>query len=1005
MSRQSKLSFVLLLLFVLSGVAGLIYQSIWSHYLGLVLGHAAYAQALVLAIFMGGMALGAWLASRWSQRLRHLILAYAVIELAIGVMGLAFHGLFVAYTDFSQQTVLPALSSASAAHLYQWVSASLLILPQCVLLGATFPLLSAGLLRVQEEGTGEVLGGLYFSNSIGAAAGALLTTFLMLPSIGMPGTILVAGALNILVALIAWGVSKALVARHERVVEAPASSVVGDSDEIRRLSKILLASAFITGATSFVYEIGWVRLLNQALGTTVHSFELMLAAFILGLAFGGLWIRQRAKRITDVIAYAGGAQILMGVSALLSLVAFSQSFHWVGWMMQALARTDGGYVLFNIGGAVVSLLVMFPAAFFAGMTLPLFTLALLNKGAGEQAIGRVYAANTLGAIAGVVFMMHVLTPLIGIRLAVILAALADAVLGLYLIRAVSPARRTVGYAIGGAATVAALLVATYGGRPDPKQQVSGVFRTGVATASDVSVPYLRDGKTATVSVSAHEIGHALISTNGKPDASLMMDPRKAPTADEVTMVMAGALPYIHHPQPDRIAVIGWGSGLTTHTLAGSSKAKSIETIEIEQAMYDGAKLFGDRVARAYEDKRSQVRFEDARTYFSTGNRHYDVVVSEPSNPWVSGVASLFTREFYGFIKRHLEDDGVLVQWLQTYELNDRLLGTMVAALLSEFPNTELYVTNTNDMVFVASKGTKAKPDWSVLGEEPLASELRRVGLQSPGDFAIRKVGGPQVLATYVRFTGSKPYSDFYPSVALNAPRSRFKGDVADALMTLVDNGMPVLDLLDGRKVQVPVHASDGTIARFSDGTRAAAAIRRSLAGGDASQIARDAPTSASVAGALQETSSRPLMPEQVEYWSALAASVAGDSLGQLPVEEQEGLWIHPAWIDTARQPGVVQQLMQVYAAAATRDATAMHETAMALLRRDDVSKLAPTAREQVLVIAQLGAIGKGAYGEVAAIDHAYGRGIPPTARLGLVRGYLMAWADKPERQAAAVGSR
>lgn len=1003
MFRQSKVSFVLLLLFVLSGVAGLIYQSIWSHYLGLVLGHAAYAQALVLAIFMGGMALGAWLASRWSQRLKRLILAYAVIELIIGVLGFAFHGLFVAYTDFTQQAVLPALSSTSVAHLYQWVSASLLILPQCVLLGATFPLLSAGLLRVQEEGTGEVLGGLYFSNSIGAAAGALLTTFMLLPLVGMPGTILTAGVLNVLVALIAWGVSKVQSARPDRIIQALAPRA-SDSDELRRLTKILLASAFITGATSFIYEIGWVRLLNQALGTTIHSFELMLAAFILGLAFGGLWIRKRASRIGDVIAYAGGAQILMGVSALLSLVAFSQSFQWVGWMMQALARTDGGYVLFNVGGALVSLLVMFPAAFFAGMTLPLFTLALLNRGGGERAIGRVYAANTLGAIAGVVVVMHVFTPLIGVRLGVILAALADAALGLYLIRAVSPARRTVGYAIGGAATVAALLVAMYGGRPDPRQQVSGVFRTGVATTSGMTVPYLRDGKTATVSVSAHKVGHALISTNGKPDASLMMDAGKPPTADEVTMVMAGVLPYIHHPQPSRIAVIGWGSGLTTHTLAGNPNVQSIETIEIEQAMFDGARLFGDRVARAYEDNRSQVRFEDARTYFSTGNRRYDVVVSEPSNPWVSGVASLFTKEFYGFIKGHLEEEGILVQWLHTYELNDQLFGTMVAALLSEFPNTELYVTNTNDLVFVAHKGARSKPDWSVLSGEPLASEMKRVGLTAEADFTIRRVGGPRVLATYVRALGATPYSDFYPVVALHAPRSRFKGEVADRLTALVDNGLPVLDILDGRQVRVPAHALDRQAGRFSNATRAAAAVRHALVTRDAGSLA-SLSTMATYVGALQDASSHALSPQQVRHWSDLVANVADATVGLLPATEHEGVWIRPAWIDVSIQPELVQQLMRVYAAAAARDVAVMRESAIALLRREDADQISPYAREQVLVIAQLGAIGVGNLEEVAGIERTYGGALKPSGRFGPVRSYLLAWADQPGRNASAAGSR
>lgn len=1003
MFKLSRLSFVLLLLFVLSGIAGLIYQSIWSHYLGLVLGHAAYAQTLVLGIFMGGMALGAWLASRYSQKWRHLILAYAIIELAIGAMGLAFHGVFVAYTDFSQQTVLPMISSAALAHVYQWATASLLILPQCIMLGATFPLLSAGLLRVQEEGTGQVLGGLYFSNSIGAAAGALLTTFLILPMVGMPGTILTAGLINIVVALIAWGIWKAMAARPAAVAEAAAPAV--DNDEFRRLSKILLTSAFITGATSFVYEIGWVRLLNQALGTTIHSFELMLAAFILGLAFGGLWVRKRADRITDVIAYAGGAQILMGVAALLSLVAFSQSFRWVGWMMHALARTDSGYVLFNVGGAVVSLLVMFPAAFFAGMTLPLFTLALLNRGGGERVIGRVYAANTLGAIVGVLLMMHLLTPLIGIRLSVMLAALADAALGLYLIRAVSPARRSVGYALGGAATLAALVVVAYWGRIDPLQQVSGVFRTGIARLTpEMSVPYLKDGKTATVSVTRFSLGHAAISTNGKPDAAMSITAGDPPSSDEVTMVMAGSLPYIHHPDPRRIAVIGWGSGMTTHTLAGSPKPQLIETIEIERAMFEGAKLFGPRVARAYEDKRSQVRFEDARTYFATGNRRYDVVVSEPSNPWVSGVASLFTKEFYGFVKRHLEDDGILVQWLHTYELNDELFGTMVAALLSEFPNTEMYVTNTRDMIFVAHKGKPAPLDWSVLQQEPLASEMRRVGLTDRDDIAMRRVGGAKVLATYVRNLAVGPYSDFYPTVSLNAPRSRFKGEVADTLSVLVDNGLPVLDVLDGRQARVPEHVKDRGTGRFADAIRAAVSVRHAMVAGDPGHLAA-MPAMANYVGALQETSSRVIAPQQVAYWSDLAANVADASLGLLPAEEQEGLWVKPGWIELSTQPEIVRELMQVYAAAASRDVVTMHEAANALLQRSDAGQLSPYAREQVMVIAQLGAIGAGKPGDVSTIERKYGQKVAPSERLGPVRSYLMAWADASAKGGAAVGGR
>src|SRR5690606_6643767 len=188
-----------LALFVVSGFAGLVYQSLWSHYLGLVLGHAAYAQSLVLAIFMGGMALGAWGAARLGLRWRRLVMAYAVAEAVIGILGLVFHPVFLGYTGLSER-LLGVLGDGLLAQVYPWLSAALLILPSCILLGATFPLLSAGWIRARQGQDARVLGGLYFANSLGAAAGALAATFLLLPRLGMPGALVVAGVANLLVA-------------------------------------------------------------------------------------------------------------------------------------------------------------------------------------------------------------------------------------------------------------------------------------------------------------------------------------------------------------------------------------------------------------------------------------------------------------------------------------------------------------------------------------------------------------------------------------------------------------------------------------------------------------------------------------------------------------------------------------------------------------------------------------------------------------------------------------
>ena len=997
--RHAVLGRLLLALFVVSGLAGLIYQSIWSHYLGLVLGHAAYAQTLVLAIFMGGMALGAWLASRRSAGWRHLILAYAIIELIIGVIGLVFHPGFVAYVDFSQSTVLPALGAPALAHGYQWITGALLMVPQSVLLGMTFPLLSAGYLRLVPGKPGEVLGGLYFTNSLGAALGALATAFILLPMLGMPGTMMTAGLLNIAVGIGAWAVWKMVpadpTARDASVVSADEPAIAPTpADDLPRVSRVVLVAAFITGATSFIYEIGWVRLLNQALGTTIHSFELMLAAFILGLAFGGYWIRQHAARIADAIRYAAYAQVLMGIAALFSVVVLAKSFHWVGWLLGALSRNDAGYDLYSTGSAAVALAVMFPAAFFAGMTLPLFTTALLRKGGGEKQIGRVYASNTLGAIVGVLLMVHVLVPLMGVRIAIVLSALVDAGLGLYLLRYVSPARRTVGYAVAGASTLVFTCLAMFLGKHDPEVLASGVFRNArVRLHESVKVPFFRDGKTATVSVAVGPDGVANIATNGKSDAAMSSRLEQPATPDEITMIMAAALPLAMHQSPNEIAVIGWGSGLTTHTLMGSTVPTRVDTIEIEKAMYDGARLFGERVERAYKDKRSHLHIDDARTYFAMGNRKFDVIISEPSNPWVSGVASLFTEEFYRFLRSHLKQDGMLVQWVQAYELNDELLATMIAALLQEFPDSDLYVTNTGDLLILGYTGPRTTPNWQVLAESPLASELARVGLDAPDEFALRRLGGPDMLKTYVSVAGVRPHSDFYPIVALNAPRSRFKGERAGSLFEIIESGLPVAELLGGR-LEIPVgEVTPNKYSRFSRLKALTAAFRDGLLTGEP-KIEKFGEEGALVPQvlALLKLSERPIGDPDLLMWSWLVSDTAAFTLGPLPESEQQGVWIDPIWIAREGQPAIVIDILEAMDATARRKPEEMLSTALKVLAHPAPDQISSFLREQMLVQAQLGAIGSSQPALVEEIQRKYGEDLPASARYAYVRKYVRNWA-------------
>ncbi|TWT17272.1 spermine synthase [Luteimonas marina] len=1003
MFKVSRLAFALLVLFVLSGFAGLIYQSVWSHYLGLTLGHAAYAQTLVLAIFMGGMAIGAWLASIYSIRWKRLILGYAVVEFAIGVFGLVFHPLFVGYTSISQETILPAFSNASLAHGYQWLTATLLITPQSVLLGATFPLMSAGLIRVLPNEHGEVLGGLYFTNSLGAAFGALLATFWLLPAVGMPGTVMTAGIVNIIVAIGAWALAKSL--HEEDYVPVGHRQAAGAADtvasaEVKHLGRVLVWSTAISGAASFIYEVGWVRLLNQVFGTTIHSFELMLAAFIFGLAFGGLWVRKRAKHILEPVRYVGYVQVWMAIAALVSVPIFTQSFHWAGWIMGGLSPSASGYTLFEMATAAISLLVMFPAAFLAGMTLPLFTLALLRAGAGERSIGRIYAANTLGAIFGVVLAMHLLIPLIGVRLAVTFGALLDGLVGLYLLRVINPARLTRPVAFVALAMVAATGFSLVYGKPDPLKQIAGVFRTGLVELASAKVEFMRDGKTATVAVFTNGNMKA-IATNGKPDASLTKASEE-PSTDEITMIMAGALPLSLHPAPKKIAVIGWGSGLTTHTLLGSPLPEIVDTIEIEKAMVEGAKLYGDRVSRAYEDPRSRIHIDDARTFFSTGARKYDAIISEPSNPWVSGVAGLFTQEFYAFLKRHLNDGGMLVQWLHTYEINDALVGTMLAALAEEFPHTDLYVTNSSDLLILARvDGGEPIPRSFAESGSDLRDELDRVGLDRVEQIQLRYIGSARVLRNFIRLTDATPHSDYFPTVSLQAPRTRFMRSASTLLQHLVINGMPVLDVLDCR---MPVAGDVGmpstSISTFSEMRATAIAVSNALVNPDRLTMTALAKQSPELVDAVWTTlaSSQRLVedPDELAGWSYEVARLAGITIGALPGQDHLATWVEPVWLPAgALSRPEVASILDAYSSAARRSVSEMRLSAEKVLALP-VDSLSPNLREQMLVIAMLGALAENDNAAVAKLDEKWGATLKGAGQHRPTRSYLLAWADSDE---------
>ncbi|MEX2353001.1 MAG: spermidine synthase [Gammaproteobacteria bacterium] len=779
----------LYIIFALSGFSGLIYESVWSHYLKLFLGHAAYAQALVLVIFMGGMALGAWLISRTSHHFANLLLGYAIIEGVIGLFGLVFHPLFQSVLAWSFDSVIPALGTPVSVQIYKFSVATLLILPQSILLGATFPLMSGGFIRRFPEAPGKTISVLYFANSIGAAIALLVAAFYLIGKMGLPGTILTAALLNIALAILVYGLSKG------QPLLQPATS-----PRIRKTGRwpwIFLAASFFTGMASFIYEVAWIRMLSMVLGSSTHSFELMLSAFITGLAIGGYWIRKKIDTLQDPVGFAGLIQVIMGLFAFSTIFLYSYSFEIMSFFMRALDQTDPGYLLFSLASHAIALLVMLPATICAGMTLPLFTFILYKRGYGERSIGQIYSSNTIGAIFGVVFTVFIGMPVLGLKNAILTGAFIDIAIGLVLLTAFSSILKLRHPLRSASLGLGLFLLTMFYYDFDPRRMASGVFRHGGAELDPgTEILFHQDGKTASVTASIWSGRSISIFTNGKPDAAITMDPDVPPSVDEATMTMLGALPLSIKQDIKTVANIGMGSGLTSHVVLSRPEIERVDTIEIEEAMIRGARHYLPRTERVFNDPRSRIHVDDARTFFSTHGHKYDVIISEPSNPWVSGVSSLFTQEFYGSVKTHLNEDGLFVQWLQIYEFNLELMISVLKALSAEFPYYSIYFADKGNLLLVAGlERPVAMPSASVFDEPELAGQLSRIHINNLQDLKFRFLGDQRLYNSFIHHFPVPVNSDYFPILDLRAPKSRFLDEDVSELLNLRLASVPILDLL------------------------------------------------------------------------------------------------------------------------------------------------------------------------------------------------------------------
>lgn len=790
-------------LFFVSGFSGLIYQSIWSHYLKLFLGHAAYAQTLVLAIFMGGMAIGSLASGLFLNRWRSLLIGYAVVEGIIGVLAIVFHPVFTHVTDLTFTHFLSGMGQSPLAVVaIKWGIASLLIFPQSVLLGMTFPLMVGGILRHFPAKPGYTLSMLYFTNSFGAVFGVLASSFVLIGKVGLPGTMLTAGLINIGLAITVW----MLVKNHVEAVPDASTSTACSShvpaETASVLPNTLLLIAFLTGLSSFMYEIGWIRMLVLVLGGSTHSFELMLASFILGIALGGLWIRNRIDTFADSRVFLGYVQIAMGLAAVLSLWLYHYSFDWMSLLMDSIQRKPSTYNTFLVFSGVISMVIMLPATFFAGMTLPLITRLIMKTKKRENGIGYVYSANTLGAITGIFLSVHLIMPYLGLKNLIFIGASTDLVLGIYLLgfarvsRIVRPDFRSVAIGLSLVLFSLSLAVVSF----DVSRLSSGVFRHG-QVKHDYDTLFYEDGKTSTVTILESADRRRVIMNNGKPDASVVMDPDAPRSNDEPTQILIASYPLFQNTDAKTAAIIGMGSGMSTHAMLTSDTIEQVDTIEMEGKVFEGARYFMPFNERAYNDPRSSLHVEDAKTFFTSHGKHYDIIVSEPPNPWVSGVSTLFSQEFYSRIKRHLNPGGVFTQWIQLYEIDIGLLATVFNALDAEFEDYVVYRANKNDLILMASADRKLEPlSADAFESVALADLLETVQIKTIDDLKVNRVGSKQWLSPLFRRYTTQSNSDYFPILDNGAPKARFARLAATPISSLAIASIPTFKILENREL-------------------------------------------------------------------------------------------------------------------------------------------------------------------------------------------------------------
>jgi spermidine synthase len=734
----------LLLLFVGSGCAALIYEIVWFQLLQLVIGSSAISLGVLLGTFMGGMCLGSLLLPRYIGVDQHPLRVYAYLELGIGAFGLLILFGMPLFT-----AAYTAVGTTGVAGLVlRGITAAICLLPPTLLMGATLPAISRWVKSTQEGMSW--LGFFYGGNIAGGVLGCLIAGFYLLRVYDMAVATYAAVALNLLVA----GIALALAGRteYERAPE--------ESGRIERAAGAwaVYFAIGLSGLTALACEVLWTRSLSLLFGATTYTFSLILAVFLFGLGIGSSIGSSIAGRTSRPRLALGWCQMLLCVAMTWTSYMVTDSLPY--WPINPSINTTSAKIWYTFQlDFVRALWAMLPGALLWGASFPL-ALASVAQGRQDPArlVGGVYAANTVGAIIGAVGGSLLLTIWLGSQKsqqAMIIISAISALLVLDAALVESDAKkgrmRLAGTLLLALAMAGAVLLArTIHGVPG---DLVAYGRYAAVRAGEGDIIYVGEGWNASVAVTRLSNGVLNYHNAGKVQAS--SEPQ-----DMRLQRMLGHLTTLIPKNASNALVIGCGAGVTAGAVSIDPAVKKLTIAEIEPLVPSVVSTyFAEHNFSVVTNPKTHVHIDDARHFLMTTDEKFDAITSDPLDPWVKGAAMLYSREFFETVKERLNPGGVVTLFVQLYESNTEAVKSEVATFLEAFPNGMVF-GNTNegagyDMVLLGQveptvinldeiQQKLARPEY-----QPIARSLSEIGMYNVIDLFSNFAGNKQQLAPWL----------------------------------------------------------------------------------------------------------------------------------------------------------------------------------------------------------------------------------------------------------------